>query len=368
VRVEGITLRNSPGWVQHYLACDDLAIRGIRVFSHANYNNDMMDVDCCRDVRISDCVGDTGDDAITLKSTADRACENITITNCVVSSHCNAIKLGTESNGGFKNIVISNCVVRPSQSNQLRHGAKAGLAGIALEVVDGGTLDRVTISNITITGAKSPLFLRLGNRARPFLAGGPRPGMGSFRNVAISNVVAADVSEIGCAIAGLPGHPIENVTLSNVSITFAGGGTKDQASATVPEKPEGYPECTMFGVLPAYGFYCRHVDGLTLSNVDVRWATPDLRPALICDDVKDLQVDALRGRSSADGVPVVMLNDVRGAMLRGCVAPPACKVFLRMQGRTEAVSATGNDLSATVTPFEFAGQTGTAALHQTGNR
>ncbi len=286
VRVEGITLRDAPGWVQHYLACDDLTIHGIRVFSHANYNNDMMDVDCCRNVHISDCIGDTGDDGVTLKSTADRACENITITNCVLSSHCNAIKLGTESNGGFKNIAIRNCVVRPSKSDEIHHGTKGGLAGVALEMVDGGTLDGVTVSDVAISGVQSPLFLRLGDRARPFIEGGPKPGMGAFRNVVISNIVATDVSDIGCAIAGLPGHPIENLTLSNIRITFAGGGTKDQASATVPEKAEDSPECTMFGVLPAYGLYFRHVNGLKLTNVDLRCAKPDLRPAMIYDDVK----------------------------------------------------------------------------------
>lgn len=305
VRVEGVTLRDAPGWVQHYLACDDLTLRGLRVFSHANYNNDMMDVDCCRNVRISDCIGDTGDDGITLKSTADRACENITITHCVLSSHCNAIKLGTESNGGFKNIAISNCVVRPSSSDKIHHGSRGGLAGIALELVDGGTLDGITINNVKISGVLSPLFMRLGNRARPFVKDAPKPGMGTFRNVTISNIVATDASDLGCAIAGLPNHPIENVTLNNITITFPGGGTKDQADATVPENAEAYPECNMFGPLPAYGFYCRHINGLKLSNVDLRTTTPDQRPAVICDDVKNLRVEALKAPSVPGVSPLI---------------------------------------------------------------
>jgi hypothetical protein len=368
VCVEGVTLRNAPGWVQHYLACDDLVIHGIRVYSHANYNNDMMDIDCCRNVRISDCIGDTGDDGVTLKSTADRPCENITITNCVLSSHCNALKLGTESNGGFKNIAISNCVICPSESREIRHGAQGGLAGIALEMVDGGVLDRVAISNVTMRGVKSPLFLRLGNRARPFVKDGPRPGIGVFRNVTISNILATDASEIGCAIVGLPERSIENVTLSGIMLSFAGGGTNDHAAATVLEKPEAYPECTMFGVLPAYGFYCRSVSGLTFSNVDVRWTKPDLRPAMVCDDVQDLRVDGLKGQSAADGAPVIILNDVRGAMLRGCVAPRDARVFLRMQGTTGKVSAMSNDLSAAALPFEFAAPAAAEILYQMGNR
>jgi hypothetical protein len=250
----------------------------------------------------------------------------------------------------------------------IRHGVKGGLAGIALEIVDGGTLDGVTISNVAISGVKSPLFLRLGTRARPFVNGGPKPGIGAFRNVVISNVVATDVSETGCVIAGLPGRLIENVTLSNVVVSLAGGGTKDQALATIPEKSESYPECTMFGVLPAYGFHCRHVSGLTLSNVDVRWAKPDFRSAMVCDDVRDLQVDGFRGRSVADGAPVISLSDVRGALLRGCVAPPGTGAFLRMQGRTEKVSVMSNDLSAAVLPFEFAEGAVAAVLYEAGNR
>jgi len=286
--VEGVTMRNSAMWMQHYLACDNVTIRGITVYNHCNYNNDMIDIDCCRDVRISDCRGDTDDDALTLKSTADRPCENITVTNCVLSSNCNAIKMGTETNGGFKNVTISNCVIAPTRSEKVFHGTPGGLSGVALEIVDGGTLDRVTISNITMSGMKSPIFLRLGNRARPFRKDMPKPGVGTFRNVIISNVIATDVSNVGCAIVGLPGHPIENVILSNIRITAAGGGKKDHISRPIPEEPAKYPECTMFGTLPAYGFFCRHVNGLTLDNVEVRTVTPDARPALVCDDVRNL--------------------------------------------------------------------------------
>jgi polygalacturonase len=368
VRVEGVTLRNSPGWMQHYLACDDVAIRGIRVLSHANYNNDMMDIDCCRNVRISDCFGDTGDDAITLKSTGDRACENVTITNCIVSSHCNAIKCGTESNGGFKNITISNCVIHPSASEARHHGVKGGLAGIALEMVDGGTLEQVAISNITMTGVQAPIFMRLGNRAHPVLPDSPKPGIGTFRNVTLSNILATDAGDLGCAIAGIPGHPIENVTLNNILVTMAGGGTAAHASAAVPEKAEASPECTMFGTLPAYGFYCRHVAGLRLHNIHVQWSRPDLRSALICDDVQDLEIHALRGQSSPAAAPVIVLNDVRRALIRDCTAPSDTSVFLRMRGRTDQVSATGNDLSSAATPFDFGAGVSPTVLHQTGNR
>jgi len=93
VLVEGITLRESPMWVQHYLACDNVTIRDVTVRSRANSNNDGLDIDCCRNVSISDCDISSDDDAVVLKSTADRPCENVVITNCVLSSRCNGLKM-----------------------------------------------------------------------------------------------------------------------------------------------------------------------------------------------------------------------------------------------------------------------------------
>ena len=152
VRVEGLRLRNSALWMQHYLNCENVQIRGLNVWNHANRNNDMMDIDGCRQVTIGDCLGDTDDDGITLKSMGLAPCENVAISNCVVSSHCNALKCGTESSGGFRNIAIANCVVKPSAEKKKINGRPEGLSGISLETVDGGTLEGVTLSNIVIEG------------------------------------------------------------------------------------------------------------------------------------------------------------------------------------------------------------------------
>ncbi|WP_372934411.1 glycoside hydrolase family 28 protein, partial [Mariniphaga sediminis] len=152
VKVEGIFLTNSAMWMQHYLACNKVRIQGIRVFNHCNYNNDMIDIDGCKDVIISDCTGDTDDDALTIKSTSDRKSENIVVNNCILSSHCNAIKCGTESSGGFKNIVISNCIIRPSEQRTTIYGFPDGISGITLGMVDGGVLYGININNIIIDG------------------------------------------------------------------------------------------------------------------------------------------------------------------------------------------------------------------------
>jgi hypothetical protein len=137
------------------------------------------------------------------------------------------------------------------------------------------------------------LFLRLGDRARPFKKGLSPPPIGSFRNVVINNIVATEVGRVGSSITGQPGHPIENVLLSNLVFTFEGGGTNALTAKEVPKLPRQYPECTMFGELPAYGFYARHVNGLRFSNVRLRTSNPDMRRALVFEDVKELAVDGL---------------------------------------------------------------------------
>jgi len=357
VTVKDITLKNSPMWVQHYLACDDVNISGITVKSRCNGNNDGINIDCCRRVRISDCNIWSGDDAIVLKSTAARACENVAISNCVLSSLCNGIKFGTESNGGFKNVVVTGCAIYDTN-----------LAGIALEIVDGGTLDRVVVSGITMKNVRSPIFLRLGNRGRPFKEGMEKPPTGVFRNVTISDIEASSSSKLGCSITGLPGHPIEDVTLSNIRISVPGGGTKEEAKRVVDEKPSAYPECTMFGTLPAYGFYCRHVRGLKFTNVRLRCDKPDRRPALICEDVEEMEIEGLDARCAEDGSSMIRLSQVKDGFIHGCRAPTGTGTFLRLEGdATNRVVLAANDLSQAKKAVEMATEVPEGALSRVGN-
>ena len=281
VRIEGLRLRNAGMWLQHYLGCEKLRISGLDAWNHGQPNNDFLDLEGCRDVRVSDCTSDTDDDGITLKSGCAQPCEDIVITNCVVRSHCNAIKLGTESNGGYRNIAISNCVIAPSQNPENLHGFPEGICGIALESVDGGDLNGVTISHITLRGTRSPLFIRLGHRARPFLAESSPPGVGRVRNISLSHIVGTGLGNVGCMVSGIVGHPIENLTLSDIRLEFTGGHLDVRDPGTVPEKEAEYPEATMFGNLPAWGFFFRHVRGISLQNVHLAVETPDARPEIL---------------------------------------------------------------------------------------
>ncbi len=338
VRVEGIKLENIAFWCQHYLDCDDVVVRGVTVDSKKlDYNNDGIDIDGSRNVRVSDCYFNVGDDAICLKA-AYRDCENIVVTNCTASSLANGVKFGTASSAGFKNIAISNLTLDGIQAS-----------GIALEIVDGGTLDGVTLTNFTMREVGAAIFIRLGDCGRRWVNDAPKPGIGRLRNVTISHIVAEqrsiDTRPLSSSITGLPGHAVENVTISDVRITAARAHTREESRVdfrNVPEEPKGYPEYTMFGHLPSYGLYVRHVRGLTLRNVQFSFADEDYRSALMCDDVERLVVDGLQARVLPDSAPTLLFNDVRGAAVSNCQLWEPTGHFLQAVGASSGIELSGN--------------------------
>ena len=298
ITVKDITLRNSGCWMQHYLACDRLRIEGINVFNRNNYNNDALDIDGCHDVIVHGLIADSDDDAITLKSTSPRLCENVRISDCVVSSHCNAVKLGTETNGGFRNINISGIVVKPSDDQREKFfGQWIGSSAISLEIVDGGVMENVNVSDFTVEGTESPIFVRLGNRGRGYLSGGPNmetiipiDHVGRIDGVHIDNIQIRNAGSMGCSVTGLPDVPIRNVRLSNISIHHKGGVSAAEleaiADSVADEKEKAYPEATMWGNLPAKGFFVRHARNVTFSNIEVRTTLPDARPVIVETDTE----------------------------------------------------------------------------------
>ena len=289
VRVSGLTFLDSARWLSHYLACEDVEIDHVTIRSRIRENRDGMDIDSCDVVRITDCDIYSGDDSIVLKSTvAERPCRRVTVSGCKLSSTASALKLGTESQGGYEDISFSNCFVYDTHD------------GISIEEVDGGTCQRVCVSNIVMRNVEVPIFIRLGNRATP-IPGLPKPGMGLMRDITITGVEAEGAGRIGCSVTGLPGHPVERVALRDIRIRFAGGGTKEDAARVVPQKEASYPKGSMFGTLPAYGFFCRHVNGLNLHNIELSYEKEDARPAIMTGDVRELDVVGLKAQVK-DGV------------------------------------------------------------------
>ncbi len=286
ILVRGVTLRNSGCWMQHYLACDRLNIDGIKVFNRNNYNNDALDIDGCHEVIVRGMIADSDDDGITLKSTSPRLCENVRISDCVVSSHCNAVKLGTETNGGFRNINICGIVVKPSYDQQEKFfGQWIGSSAISLEIVDGGVLENVKIADFIVEGTESPIFVRLGHRGRGYKTGQHIDHVGSIDGVHINNIQIRNAGSMGCSITGLPGHPVRHVYLCNISLHHKGGVKASQlteiADSIADEKAASYPEATMWGNLPAKGFFVRHARDVQFSNIHVSTVDEDVRPDFV---------------------------------------------------------------------------------------
>jgi len=309
---------------------DNLTIDNLKV----DTNRDGLDIDSCRNVRISNCsVNSPNDDAIVLKSSyalgVARATENVTITSCAVSGYdigslldgsyqknvkeapdhdgpAGRLKLGTESNGGFKNIAISNIVFDHCR-------------GLALETVDGGLLEDVTVTNLTMRDVmNSPIFLRLGRRMR-----GPQgTPVGQLRRINISNLVAYNAdSRYAAIIAGIPGHDVEDVRLSNIRVVYRGGGRQELADVQPPEQETNYPEPSMFGELPAAGFFIRHVQGIEFNNVTINHLTEDMRPAFLLDQVTFAKFNNVTAYRPLN-VSMFVLRNVSDFNTNACVSVP----------------------------------------------
>jgi polygalacturonase len=353
VNIKGITLQHPGAWTQHYLKCDGVTIRDIKVFAHGGENNDMVDIDQSRNVIITGLVGDSDDDGITLKSTAEGLVENVTISDCIIRTRTNAIKAGTESYGGFRDITITNCTISPSVTKDGYSGFKEGMAGIALEIVDGGIMENVVISNMVIEETTSPIFIRLGNRARNY----PKLGLkskpvGSVKNINVSNILASNASKTGCSIVGEIGHPIENVSISNVKINFVGGGTLAEALANKPELINEYPECIRLGILPAYGFFVRHVDGIIFSDVELTYNNEEHRPAMLFNDVDNLKLFNFTAEIADDALGQLVLQNTRNVFVNGC-SPNNSNIFLRIEQNSENINVVGNNLSNVKKPISI---------------
>ncbi|AQQ70242.1 Exo-poly-alpha-D-galacturonosidase precursor [Limihaloglobus sulfuriphilus] len=293
VTFSDVTLKDSASWCTHLVNCDDVIINGVKINSRVNFNNDGFDLDGCRNVVIENCDIRTGDDSICPKSTTLRAAENITVRNCRVSSGTAAFKCGTSSRGGFRNINVDNCLFYD-----------CGMGAVKLLMVDGGVLEDINISNVTMDNVEGPFFIRLGNRGRKYdspteqvYSQDARPEgaeVGILRNVCISNIKAAvrgdDKTRQGIMISGIPGHNISGITFENIDISFTGNGTEKDAQRIVLEDIARYPEQFFFGVLPSWAMYIRHVDGILLKNVNFSLINPDKRPRIVAEDVENLRI------------------------------------------------------------------------------
>jgi len=333
VTVRDVTFRDSASWTTNYFRCDGVKIENVTIDSHVAPHNDGINIDSCENFTITDCDVDSGDDALVLKSTSTTPTRNITATDCRLKSRQGAIKLGTESLGGFETIRVSRCHIRDTRNG-----------GIKILCVDGGALKDVLIEDITMENVRTPIFVRLGARLKTFREGDAKKPVGSLEHVTIRKVkaTAADDAQImppsGVFVTGIPGHPIERLTLEDVEIHLAGGGSSEHARAEVQEYIDVYPEINRFGkTLPAYGVFLRHARGVTLNKVRFKLTVPDHRPALVAEDVSDLTLSDWSIPASAQGATLMRFSDVQNANLaRIALEGSGAATLLRVEGKASA--------------------------------
>src|SRR5487761_2362199 len=317
VLIRDVTIFHGGHFAILVTGCDNLTVDNVTM----DTDRDGIDIDCCRNTMVSNCrINSPNDDGLCPKSTyalgETRLTENLTIVNCQVSgfvegtlldgtlkpskNHNGRIKFGTESSGGFRTCTVANCTFRSCR-------------GLALEEVDGGILENITINNLTMMDVRDyAIYITTGKRNRT-------PGVTTnsrARNILISNVIADGVGKMsGIQIMGLPEQPLEGIRLENIRLTSNGGGTAADAAIDPKELGAGYPEPGKIGILPAYGVYARHVKDLELANLTVNFKAADLRPAIVCSDVNGLEIDNFKGQTS-DGVSPSRFAGVTGLAIR----------------------------------------------------
>lgn len=280
VSLRGITLRNAANYNISLLGCDFVDIDGVTILSgHA----DGIDPDCCRHVRISNCYIESVDDSLCLKASGalgqSAATEFVTVSNCILRTASIHFKCGTESCGDFRHIAVSNCIFQGGVG--MRHGNP----GLAFYTVDEGALENVVVSNITMQDVGTPIAIIRGDRDRCATKRGP----GVLRAIRISDIIATG-AKLPSVIAGLPGFPVEDIDLNNISINGAASHPGRLTLSDIHEQPKAYPQPTMFGELPAAGIFMRHVVRLQAQAVRFSLPLDEIRPEIVADDVEELRL------------------------------------------------------------------------------
>lgn len=303
IKVTNVTIKNSACWVQAYEKCKNIIIDRVKVDSDTYWNNDGIDIVDCQNVQITNCNINASDDGICIKSedfSLTQICDSIYIADCTVRSSSCAVKFGTSLVSGARNVVIKNIKVYDTYRS-----------AIAIECTQGGFIENVLVDNIVAKNTGNAIFIRIG-KIRGAASAGP------LRNVTIKNIkvsvpfdkpdknyiirgpdLASFHNIFPSSITGNPGVYVENVSLENIKITYPGRGTKAYANLPlyrikdVPELETAYPEFSMFGELPAWGFYVRHVKGLQFKNIELKIEKPDYRPAFVFDDTHNLHLETI---------------------------------------------------------------------------
>jgi polygalacturonase len=339
IDIQGVTIKNAACWVQTYHACVDMRFEKMTVNSTAYWNNDGLDLVDCKNVVVTHCSFNTADDGICLKSQDTKSCcENITIENCTVRSSASAVKLGTASYGGFKHISIKKIKVFDTYRS-----------AVALECVDGGVMEDITVDGVDAKNVGNAFFVRLGHRYQA-------RAVGVIKNVLLKNIKATILNQkpdkgyemegpqsetyihsdiLPASIVGLPNHFVQNIALENIKLLYVGNNNNIMAcppvlviprsemdtfisqflaQRKVPECEKDYPEFDMFGRLPSWGLYVRHTEGVTLKNVRFYLKEEDSRMTIFLEDTHNVKMYSVKFCPKKSPMFIVF-KDVKKAQL-----------------------------------------------------
>jgi hypothetical protein len=342
VRVEGVLLKDSGTFALHTIQCRQVRIDGLRIDNLVMPCADGIDIDGCQDVFVANCNIHSDDDCIALKTLEKgHPCRDVVITNCILSSHCAAIRIGPDALENIERVSVSNCVIRDTRLN-----------GIKIQESFGARIGDLVFSNIVMDRVVGPISLRLaGWRCenawysyvfeRDFDDSNWEAG--KLENVLFENIRARTTTDCdwlrkeAISITGAGKARPRGITFSNVDVTFMGGGTAEEgARRGVPDCAHVYPELGMFGVLPAYGLYIHHADEIVLNNVRFRVESEDRRPAIVCDDVQDLELAGFKAQGHPEAESLIRLENTRRAFISHSQPLGEVKTLVRVEGATSA--------------------------------
>ena len=337
VNCNNITIRDvkfleAANWTLHLLGCRDVDIDGIVIENAGEGNRDGLDIDGCQRVTVANSRFSTTDDAIVMKATNDVLCQDIAITNCILRSHGSAIKTGTESNGGFKNITVSNCVIKDIPVH----------AGIELITVDGGMMQNILLENISMDNVATPVFIKIGNRARPYKQGQYVNAIEDVKNIFLNNITVTN-AKLPSSIMGLHSKKIKNVSVNNYSVRYR--YTQESIPYNkVPFEEFSYPMALMYKNLPAYGLYCRNVEELRLQNIIMYSTENEKRPALTFDRIDNLELYAVKANVKNGVTPMIYLRNTENVMGSFCRSLDAGETLFEVEEESNQKLLLSNNL------------------------
>jgi polygalacturonase len=330
-----------------------IKLEGLRIHSRVNGNNDGFHFVSSQHIHISNCTVECQDDACALFG----SCKFVTVTNCTFSTRWSVFRFG---GGEAENITVSNCIIYDT-------------FGCPIKIRGGrqSRMENMVFSNLIMKNVTGPISIGLDSSSRRSSESAAEPAAkGVVRNISFQGIRATVVSgrqledlpipstfrpgeSKSCIVLNGVGNDIlEEISFNNVHITYEGGGTAEDAS--VREVAQRAGEYFELGVLPAYGMYARNVRGLTLHDVRFEVAAPDLRPALVFDQVMDSAIHGFSAQANPAAESLLRFVNTRDVLLASARVLTPAAAFMQVEGENnERITIDGGDLSRAAIPVRF---------------